>query len=358
MSLLAALVEAYEEMAPAPPFGYSSEQIHFLISLHEDGRVARIIDLSDPGSFPLDASVAQVPASFKRPGKTPRPFFLWDNSNFCLGVSADSGRDCASRLAAFRAFHLEALANAKDSGLLAVRRFIERWVPEDFDKLGLPDEMKDRNIAFALEGESHKGGVHQRPAAKALWARILAGREEASGLCLVEGQRRALARIHPAVKGVRGAQPAGASLVSFNMDAFTSFGRKRGDNAPISNAAAFAYTTALNHFLDWRSGHRLQFADSATVFWASGPEAFLAEAVFVRLVDGSKERPEANPESDKADYLVEKLRAGRCLAELAPALSRSVRFHLLGLARTERAFGRASGRSGILGRWSPTTSSS
>ena len=50
-------------------------------------------------------------------------------------------------------------------------------------------------------------------------------------------------RLHPKIKGVRGAQSSGASLVSFNLDAFESFGRRQGNNAPISEQAAFAYTT-------------------------------------------------------------------------------------------------------------------
>ena len=51
---------------------------------------------------------------------------------------------------------------------------------------------------------------------------------------------------HPPIKGVADAQPAGALLVPFNNDAFTSHGHEQGANAPVSEAAAFAYTTALN----------------------------------------------------------------------------------------------------------------
>ena len=55
-----------------------------------------------------------------------------------------------------------------------------------------------------------------------------------------------IARLHPAIKGVRARRSPDASLVSFNHDAFTSYGKEQGDNAPVSNAAAFAYTTTLN----------------------------------------------------------------------------------------------------------------
>ena len=41
---------------------------------------------------------------------------------------------------------------------------------------------------------------------------------------LVTGRRAGPTRLHPSIKGVRGARPNGASLVSFNLDAFTSHG--------------------------------------------------------------------------------------------------------------------------------------
>jgi CRISPR-associated protein Csd1 len=46
-----------------------------------------------------------------------------------------------------------------------------------------------------------------------------------------------------------GAQSSGANIVSFNLDAFTSYGKSQGANAPVGKPAAFAYTTALNHLL-------------------------------------------------------------------------------------------------------------
>ena len=64
-----------------------------------------------------------------------------------------------------------------------------------------------------------------------------------------------------------GAQSSGANIVSFNLDAFSSFNKDQGDNAPVSKAAAFAYTTALNHLLRKGSRQRIQVGDASTVFW-------------------------------------------------------------------------------------------
>ena len=42
-----------------------------------------------------------------------------------------------------------------------------------------------------------------------------------------------MARLHPAIKGVWDAQSSGASIVSINLDAFTSYNHEQGDNAPV-----------------------------------------------------------------------------------------------------------------------------
>jgi CRISPR-associated protein Csd1 len=124
MSLLEALNNAYERLAnrgDVPPFGYSNEKIGFLIALAEDGTpIGPPIDLREGEGKKQIAPLIAVPASFKRPGVTPRSFFLWDNTAFALGVTASESKDAAARLAAFRERHLKELANTNDPGLLAL----------------------------------------------------------------------------------------------------------------------------------------------------------------------------------------------------------------------------------------------
>ena len=82
------------------------------------------------------------------------------------------------------------------------------------------------------------------------------------------------------MKGVAGAQGSGASIVSFDKDAFKSFGKERGANAPVSERAAFAYTTSLNMLLERGSRQRIRIGDATTLFWAeaAGNEAKAREA--------------------------------------------------------------------------------
>jgi CRISPR-associated protein Csd1 len=74
--------------------------------------------------------------------------------------------------------------------------------------------------------------IHDRHAARALWARLCAEGDNKDAACLVTGERSPIARLHPAIKGVWGAQPSGASIVSFNLNAFTSYGHEQGEGGP------------------------------------------------------------------------------------------------------------------------------
>lgn len=166
-----------------------------------------------------------------------------------------------------------------------------------------------------------------------LWARLCSEGEKSQAACLVTGEHGPVARLHPAIKGVWGAQSSGASLVSFNIDAFTSYGHEQGDNAPVSEAAAFAYTTALNHFLERDSGHRVQIGDASTVFWADASDAAAAtdaEDIFAALlgINDVNEKVEAK----KVGAILDAIRQGRPVADLKPGLPQGVRFHVLGLS--------------------------
>ena len=95
-------------------------------------------------------------------------------------------------------------------------------------------------MTFRLQGDLEL--VCQRPAV------VLALTEATSvqkggGICLVTGEPTEVERLHPAIKGVWGAQTSGANIVSFNLPAFNSWAKEQGANAPVGIRTAFAYTT-------------------------------------------------------------------------------------------------------------------
>jgi CRISPR-associated protein Csd1 len=332
MSILASLVRAYDRLPDAPPFGFSSEKIGFLISLNDDGSVAHVADLRDGEGRKKTPRMMLVPQPVKRTaGISPNTF--WDKTSYVLGVTAAEGKRTADEHAAFVKRHLDLLEGSADAGLLALRLFLQNWTADQFIPPVWPDEMKDQNVIFALESERlDKIMLHDRPAAKALWARVAADGDSAAQICLVTGEPGPVARLHPSIKGVWGAQSSGAALVSFNLDAFTSYGHEQGDNAPVSEAAAFAYATALNRFLEKGSGHRIQIGDASTVFWADSSNtdaAVDAESLFAAYVDPQAEDAAA---TKKVGIQFERIRKGEQLADIDPKLETGVQFFVVGLA--------------------------
>lgn len=334
MSALASLARAYERLPGAPAYGYSVEKIGFLISLNADGSPAGPpIDLRESEGKKKTPKLILAPQPTKRTSGV-APNFLWDKTSYVLAVTAGEGKRTAEEHAAFVHAHKEWLRENNDEGLLALSRFLEFWSPDEFARRGWPDDMKDQNIVFSLESDRLRNvRIHDRQAARALWGRLCATGEKSLAACLVTGERGPIARLHPAIKGVWGAQSSGASIVSFNLDAFTSYGHNQGDNAPVSEAAAFAYTTALNRFLETGSGHRIQIGDASTVFWADASDAepaAEAEGLFAALLGADS--VDESVEAKKVGSILEAIRNGRPIDDLRPELPQGVRFFILGLA--------------------------
>lgn len=339
MSVLSSLARAYDRLPDAPPSGFSSEKVGFCISLNEDGSVAHVTDLRDTsGKKPVPRQML-VPQPVKRTaGISPNTF--WDKTSYVLGVTAGEGKRTQAEHAAFVEHHQALLSGTEDTGLKALLQFLGDWTPDRFSQLEWPEEMKDQNVIFALEDErlSHVY-LHDRAAAQALWAAAGAAGDRSGQICLVSGRHGPVARLHPSIKGVWGAQSSGAALVSFNLDAFTSYGHEQGDNAPVSEDAAFRYTTALNRFLEKGSGHRLQIGDASTVFWADasglGGAAHqveeMAEQLFAGYFDTDPAAEEENAVKE-IGILLERIRKGEHLQDLGVQLDGEMRFFVLGLA--------------------------
>lgn len=334
MTALAALVRAYDRMATrgeVPAFGYSTQNIGFMISLHPDG---------SPAGLPIDLRLGEGRNKTARPMEVPQPGkrtsgimpnFLWDKTAYVLGVTASEGKRTAKEHESFVELHRKWLGETEDEGLSALMAFLDRWNPERFGEWGWPEDMKDQNVVFALERERLANiNIHDRPHARSLWARVAAEGEKNDAICLVTGQRGAMALLHPSIKGVWGAQSSGASLVSFNFKAVESYGHEQGANAPVSEAAAFAYTTVLNKFLERGSRQRIQIGDCSTVFWADGSNHEDVEEAtgFFAGLGGVDEASEAT----KVGAVLEKLRQGVPVETLLPGLPKGVRFYILGLA--------------------------
>jgi CRISPR-associated protein Csd1 len=340
--ILQALDRYYDRMAArgeAEPPGWAKAPIGWEIELSRDGEPLAVNRLLDPLSKKPRPPQMSVPAPVKRTvAITPNAF--WDKTAYALGRTAGEGRRTADEHAAFRRAMLDLIGNSDDQGLLALRRFLEHWTPGRFDSKPFTPDMLDANVVFRLSGE--RGYIHERAAARALLRQETATAGDEDEVCLVTGVRAPVRRLHPTIKGVNGAQSSGASLVSFNLDAFKSYGRDQGANAPTSEAAAERYGAALNAMLASASPNRLRrgIGDATVVFWADASGAAdegaanAAEALFAQIFAPPPEAVDDDGDVAAAARVRDALTA---LAEgrpqtLDPQLKPGVRFNVLGLS--------------------------
>jgi len=329
--ILQALTDYYQQCLDDPdeeiaPFGYAPQQVGWVLLIDGNGNLVgepedqRLPDAS--GKLrPITRHLPTVPE--KRTSKVWSQF-LWDKSQYVLGLDTDGANEkSVKQFQAFKQLHEDLLKDSEDPGHRALLRHLAQWDPYRASLLPYAGELAGANIVFRFADDG--SFLHTREASRRIWSQhINALQGGQRGFCMATGQVRPVARLHPAVKGVRDAQSSGAALVSFNLDktAFNSYGKTQNFNAPVSPWAAFAYTTALNHLLEYGSQRHSRIGDAEVVFWAKKNPT--AERLILWTVDPAEQRP-LEPDLQVA---VEGLRQGKHPF----AMQSGEPFYMLGLA--------------------------
>ncbi len=269
--ILQALKEYYERKPDLPPPGFEWKEIPFVIVLKKDGTPVGVESTVEGEGRKKRAKKFLIPQGVKRSSGISANF-LWDNAEYALGIPDKNPVERVEKQHAAFIQKLDAFPASGDEGVQAVLRFLKR--PDKIQALetvceGRPQDLfaKGANITFQLVGDS-KIVAEREAVAKAVAYGASKNSGEAVGLCLVTGERDTTENIHTAIKGVYGAQSSGANIVSFNLDAFKSFGKTQGANAPVGKRAAFTYTTALNYLLGKDSSQKLLAGDTTVIYWA------------------------------------------------------------------------------------------
>jgi CRISPR-associated protein Csd1 len=345
MTVLQALDRYYDRMAArgeAEDLGFTRENVSYALSINVDGSVRDALDLRVSSGRKLIPFRMSVP----RPKRTSNIHanFLWDKTAYVFGVDSGKSRRLADEHECFKHFHRDMLSSVDDVHAKALLSFLDNWTPERFAKPPFTPEMIDASFVFRLEDEHLY--IHQAAALRNRWLASLADLNAPQGFCLVTGRLGPIETSHPIVKGIEGAQTAGAYLVSFNASAYTSYDHSTdGSNAPVSKAAAARYGAALNGLLERSSANRLPrpVGDATVVFWADASAVSEGTARAAESLFASWLNPEAEDQDPKALGLDEgeaaKLRdalrdvaAGRPIEAIDPKLYPGVRFYVLGLA--------------------------
>ena len=280
--ILQALTAYYEELAskgklPSPGWD-SSIKISFALEVGDDGSLLDVVDLREPASTgkkkTLMPKFMPVPA---HPTRSSRVLanFLCDNSAYLLGAVEDEKKAGRAKqcFAACAEFHHKLLNGVDCPAARAVLAFFDRWDPDTASvhpllKEKWQDIIGNSNLVFYYDYPDGRHSVTEDPAFRDAWNREYhAETDSVKTQCLVTGRYAAVAPTHPQIKGVAGAQSSGAALVSFNAPSFCSYNHVQGENAPVSEYGAFAYTTALNTLLADRN-HCQRVGDTTVVCWA------------------------------------------------------------------------------------------
>lgn len=323
--ILQALTAYYQRLKNNPDVdialpGFATQKVHFALVIDRDGQLKQVRDLRDTtGKKPAPIPMI-LPSQKRTVGIAPN--FFWDNTGYVLGADNKEKPERARKaFEAFREFHNRMCAGVQDEAVQAVLQFLATWKPEKAPELEHWQEMVGLNVVFQLDGD--RAYVHDRPIVKELWLQHLATEHTPVAFCLVTGQRASIARIHPDIKGVDGAQTKGAALVSFNLDAFCSHGKEQNYNAPVSIEAAAAYTAALNYLLRRDNNpQRIKIGDATTVFWTERDSP--VEGFFGLVFDAREDTGDNEP----LRLFLEAARDGKPL----PNVEEGIKFYILGLS--------------------------
>lgn len=337
--ILQALVRYYETLLKQGKVeepGWSAAKVSAEIQLDEEGKLLGILSLRNEvqrgKKTVLTDPLLQVPEVFKRSSGV-RPNFLYDGSSYFFGVdNKGNPKRSIQCFEAAQTFHHQLLDGCDSPVAQGVLKFFDSWQPDKAEENPVFQQNRDAivgasGLVFAINGQE----AQQDPEIRRRWMDYKnegGGENSEKGQCLVTGKVAEIALTHPNIKNVRGAQSSGAALVSFNAPSVESFGHEedQGLNAPVSEYAAFAYTTALNQLI--REGNSLLCGDTTVVFWAQSAEP-LYQQVYMNFLNPSG-TGENREQTVKA--VLEKILQGVAADVDGITLSPDEPFYVLGLA--------------------------
>ena len=317
--ILQSLVEYYDRLAADPesgiaPIGWSWQKIGWVIDLNADGTLLQLTDWHENREEPgkngkvikkTESRSVLVPQAVKRTSGV-RANLLWDNSAYVLGSDGSKSKaDCFVQT-------IEALQQPLLSPIITfLRNNPLNQLKEKFPETTKQLLDSNDNISFRLANARSIICDYSEitPAFRAICEKTLTNtsEDETKSLCLVTGTREPLAENEagPGIKNLPGGNASGCRLVYFQVSSgYDSYGKTKGQTAPISNSASFKYTTALQRLLSSPHNHnRINLAGgNVLLFWASTKDEIgqkVEETTFT-LFEPPQDNPDAGVETVKA----------------------------------------------------------
>ena len=265
---------------------FESKSIRFVIQLDEQGQFLGVQDISPDGKRGFDfPAVPKTPRAKK--GKVAEFLAEGVDSIFGLSPKPNEPKDAGMLRDKFDDFWGQISAAEVSTQLPALRALLKfkplPGTPPSF--LNIEDSKWIVTTASGakvrLDGAAFTFRVadvvlHSEPLViapywRAVFARTIAEQEEESvlGTCLITGETNVpIARTHsPRIKKIPNVGIDG-TIVCFESDAFSSYGKIQSNNAPCSISATRAYSKALQ-FLVEHEDHHVKTGETKLCFWAA-----------------------------------------------------------------------------------------
>ena len=327
--ILKAVDDYYNRCSDLPPRGMEEKEIGFLIVLSPDGRFVRFEDCR------IGKNHARAYLVKKHVGRSSGAVanYLYDNGVYVLGYSEKNTGKEQSCFDTFKA-KIEEIVKAfpDNKDLSAIKAFYEnsretiiQTVSQDplWEDIKKNLSKKYSIFSFRIDGDT----------------KIVAEKKEilqfeendgnaTDNLCLITGSHGPCVDTTTATM-IPGSQ-ATAKLVAFQINSgYDSYGKTKCGNAPISEKAEFAYTTALNSMLQHDSRNKFRLGTRTFVFWASNDKEASKEAeesLFELLGYSEEETDDPNAHLIEVRKVFESIYSGVLSTGLDD------KFYILGLA--------------------------
>ncbi len=331
--ILQALNQYYERKSDVlPPDGWINKGVDYVVLIDTDGKFADLHCLQEQVGKKAVSKMMFLPnigkQALKHSNSSKDANLLWDNSAFVFGLGNKAELKRDSFIGTIESY----FPDSDDQGIRAILRFLKDGRNEHakfspiLDHPDFGENIRTGNPVVIFRLVTDDRFVFERPRVFSVISNLSnTGEVGKTGFCLVSGDSdQEVELTHTVIKGVKDAQTSGASIVSFNKDAFCSYGKKKAANAPISKLVAQKYVKALNHLLSKGSTQKLEVGDATTVFW-SDRLSYMEDDFATWLDEPPKDNPDAYTENVRS--LLMAVDKGTL-----PPEDKETRFFILGLS--------------------------
>ena len=328
--ILKALYDYYNRCDNLPAKGLEEKEIGFLLVLSPEGQFLRFEDCRTGKDH------ARIYLVKKHVGRSSAAVanYLYDNSAYVLGYSEKTNGKEQLYFDTFKE-KVESIGDAfpDNKDITAIRKFygnsrdmIIELVSQDALWEDIKKNLSKKYSTFSFRIEGDLKIVAEKK--ELLQLEECNDKAEADDICLVSGKHGPSVETTTATM-IPGSQ-AIAKLVSFQVNSgYDSYGKTKCGNAPISEEAEFAYTTALNSMLQKGSRNKFMLGTRTFVFWASNNNEAskeTEESLFDLLGFSEDTNDDPNARIVKVRKVFESINSGMLKTDLDD------KFYILGLA--------------------------